>query len=165
LTFLVPEKGDGASYKHQCPSCSKKFKRKWNMQRHHQKVHGGDRRFCCEFASCSAEFSDDEERMQHEVEAHGFNRNRKRAKVKSGMLMGVAHDDHFDLLLPTGVVLHLADNGLEARGAIAPKVVVTSSGGEHKCAQPGSCSDLACVATEDQVVGMPMLTEWDEFLL
>jgi hypothetical protein len=53
-----------------------------------QKVHGA-KVFACEFASCHLIFSDDDTRVVHELEAHGFNRNRKRAKVKGGVpLMG-----------------------------------------------------------------------------
>ncbi len=79
--------------------------------------------------------------------------------------MGVPHGDHYDLLLPTGVVLHLADNGLEARGAVGPAPVVDSNGKIHKCGATGEfCNNLECVATHDEVVGMPMFTEWDDFL-
>jgi hypothetical protein len=78
---------------------------------------------------------------------------------------GIPHEDHFDLLLPTGMVLHLTDDGIDVRGAVGGN----ASGGvfnelapaEHVC-QPG---DLTCIASHEDIVGMPMYTEWDEFFL
>ena len=107
--------------KFECPVCRKRFRRKWNCDRHARKHESGGKRECL-FKDCDEQFPTKSQLREHEKEGHGLDRQAsKRAKV------GVRHGDHYDLLLPSGALLHMGEQGLEQRrleekkmGAAAP---------------------------------------------
>jgi hypothetical protein len=58
----------------------------------------------CVFAGCD-ETGSAGELVAHEASLHGVKRAR----------MAVPHEDHFDLLLPSGHLLHMGEHGVERR--------------------------------------------------
>ena len=107
---LVNVQRDGSRF--ECAVCFKKFKRKWNCERHFQKKHTPSNAKRCEFSDCSEVFGSADGLAQHLTAAHGLDMavaGSKKAKV------GVVHEDHYDLLLPSGVLLHMGEQGVEQR--------------------------------------------------
>ncbi len=97
--------------KYQCPTCGKGFQRKWNMDRHIEKRHAKGQALTCAFIGCEKKtFSTVQELEEHQQSDHGLNVPTKRAK------MGVKHEDHYDLLVPSsGMLLHMGEHGVEER--------------------------------------------------
>ncbi len=97
----------------ECSFCDKKFPRKWNRDRHVSSKHTRHSRFCCPFAGCRADDLTFETALllvTHLASAHGLETApSKRPRT------GVRHDDHYDLLLPSGALLHVGEHGLEER--------------------------------------------------
>ena len=69
-----------------------RFKRRWNRDRHKSLQHT-DSGAECAFRDCKKEFTNREDLDNHEESEHGLP---KKPKV------GVRHDDHYDILLPSG---------------------------------------------------------------
>jgi predicted RNA-binding Zn-ribbon protein involved in translation (DUF1610 family) len=95
--------------KFQCPTCGKGFERKWNMDRHIEMRHA-KKEFSCAFVGCAKVFKTDQALQDHQQTEHGLSAPTKRARV------GIKHDDHFDLLVPSsGMLLHMGEHGVEER--------------------------------------------------
>ena len=100
---LLPE--EESAKRHVCPVCHKRFARKWNCDRHLQKKHERGREGTCVFAGCDASGSAGE-LAAHEASLHGLAKRARKA---------VPHEDHLDLLLPSGHLLHMGEHGVERR--------------------------------------------------
>ncbi len=116
----------------ECGVCHKLFDRKWNRDRHeaqHEKnntatTHG------CPFDGCAESFASSLLLVEHFAVAHGLDtKSAKRPRVV------VRHDDHFDLLLPSGALLHMGENGVtqrvmgDATGSSSDPTGATGGGG------------------------------------
>ena len=107
---LVIVQRDGSRF--ECAVCFKKFKRKWNCERHYQKKHATSNAKRCEFSGCSEVYGSADGLAMHLTAAHGL--DMAAASFKKAK-MGVVHEDHYDLLLPSGVLLHMGEQGVEQR--------------------------------------------------
>ncbi len=101
--------------KWECDVCHKRFDRKWNCDRHVQKCHArtSKKAFSCVFTQCDGVFGSASELQGHEAVDHGIE-----AAAASGnkrLKVGVKHEDHLDLLLPSGQLLHMGEHGVEQR--------------------------------------------------
>jgi hypothetical protein len=99
------------SKKFECSICNKRFKRKWNCDRHFEKRHSTKASFSCVFSGCDLVFDTADSLGSHQENEHGLDTSsaQKRAKI------GVVHDDHYDLMLPSGMLLHMGEHGVEER--------------------------------------------------
>jgi hypothetical protein len=112
---LVSAFDDVPKPKFECAICQKKFDRKWNRDRHvrkHEKTVGD---MDCPFVTCNGDdagpmFGSALLLVEHLVTTHGLEtKSSKRPRT------GVRHDDHYDLLLPSGALLHVGESGIEER--------------------------------------------------
>ncbi len=67
--------------------------------------------FSCVFSECDLVFDTADSLGSHQEKEHGLDTSsaQKRAKV------GVVHDDHYDLMLQSGMLLHMGEHGVEER--------------------------------------------------
>jgi hypothetical protein len=95
-----------AQQRFECPICHRQYDRKWNRDRHVLQ-HEKDASHSCLFEGCTQTFSSSLLLVEHFATVHDLDmKSTKRARTV------VRHNDHFDLLLPSGSLLHMGENGM-----------------------------------------------------